>query len=100
MKAVALVVSLLAFGIGGPVRAASLAGVQLPDTETVNGKNSSSTAGGWAERPACAWKITWRGSTLKTRERPRHPHNITHMERPNPQLPCDQLIRAVGLRMI
>lgn len=38
MKAVALVVSLLALGIGGPVRAAGLAGVELPDTETVNGK--------------------------------------------------------------
>ena len=37
MKALALVVSLLALGIGGPVRAASLAGVELPDTETVNG---------------------------------------------------------------
>src|SRR5262245_64545515 len=37
MKAVALVVLLLALGIGGPIRAASLAGVELPDTETVNG---------------------------------------------------------------
>jgi len=54
MKAVALVVSLLAFGIGGPVRAASLAGVQLPDTETVNGKNSFSTAWGYAKQPSCA----------------------------------------------
>jgi len=38
MKAIALVVSLLALGIGGPIRAASLAGIELPDTETVNGK--------------------------------------------------------------
>ena len=38
MKAVALVVSLLALAIGGPVRAASLAGVELPDKETVSGK--------------------------------------------------------------
>jgi len=37
MRRVALVVSLLALGIGGPVRAASLAGVELPDTETVTG---------------------------------------------------------------
>jgi len=37
MKALALVVLLLALGISGPVRAASLAGVELPDTETVNG---------------------------------------------------------------
>ena len=54
MKVIALVVSLLAVGMGGPVRAASLAGVQLPDTETVNGKNSSSTAWGCAKRPSCA----------------------------------------------
>jgi hypothetical protein len=38
MKVVALVVSLLALGIGGPARAKSLAGVELPDTVTVNGK--------------------------------------------------------------
>jgi hypothetical protein len=38
MKAIALVVALLTLGIGGSVRAASLAGVELPDTETVNGK--------------------------------------------------------------
>jgi hypothetical protein len=38
MKAVALVVSLFVLGIGGPARAKSLAGVELPDTETVNGK--------------------------------------------------------------
>ena len=38
MRRVALVVSLLALGIGGPVRAKSLAGVELPDTATVNGK--------------------------------------------------------------
>ena len=38
MRRVALVVSLLALGIGGPIRAASLAGVELPDKETVNGK--------------------------------------------------------------
>jgi hypothetical protein len=37
MRHVALVVSLLALGIGGPVRAPSLAGVELPETETVNG---------------------------------------------------------------
>ena len=37
MRRVALVVLLLALGIGGPIRAASLAGVELPDTETVNG---------------------------------------------------------------
>ena len=36
MRRVALVVLLLALGIGGPIRAASLAGVELPDTETVN----------------------------------------------------------------
>jgi hypothetical protein len=39
MRAVVLVVSLLlALGIGGPARAKSLAGVELPDTETVSGK--------------------------------------------------------------
>lgn len=54
MKAVALVASLLALGIGGPIRAATLAGVELPDTETVNGKGSSSTAWGCAKRPSCA----------------------------------------------
>src|SRR5262249_29308848 len=38
MKGIAPVVLLLALGIGGPARAASLAGVELPATETVNGK--------------------------------------------------------------
>jgi hypothetical protein len=38
MKAVTLAVSLLLLGIGGPARAKSLAGVELPDTATVNGK--------------------------------------------------------------
>jgi len=38
MRRIALVVSLLALGIAGPIRAASLAGVDLPDRETVNGK--------------------------------------------------------------
>jgi hypothetical protein len=37
MKAVVVVVALLALTIGGPLRAASLAGVELPDTDTVNG---------------------------------------------------------------
>src|SRR5215472_15843200 len=35
MRYIALVATLLALGICGPVRAASLAGVELPDTETV-----------------------------------------------------------------
>ena len=38
MRRIALVVSLLALSIAGPIRAASLAGVELPDRETVNGK--------------------------------------------------------------
>jgi hypothetical protein len=37
MKGIALIASLLVLGIGGPIRAATRAGVELPDTETVNG---------------------------------------------------------------